>query len=307
MEISRKEIITRFPWINKIDQYFIISADYDGLICASFLHHHLNWKLVGYYNLENLWLSNTAVDNRSDLIWVDLNILPEQGKTIGGHIVSINGEIPKGFSTSCNPNLLLKLTAEKFDKKFPFSTILFLMWIHNVYPPNELIAKLLVLHADAVWLKFQHYPDNITYWKTILSDFNWDQIYKGVNTKTYEKRVDNLLYSKLEEVCAVSGKSKLSSIHTNLKSREYQCNPDWDEDVILKLFSLFGNYLHWTPPSIPEISQTITGKRIKIPLSQIKKLGLNKFLSGNKVFSYAIPSSNTFNYTTFEPKKNVAN
>lgn len=300
MEISRNSIITRFPWINNKEQYFVISADFDGLICASFLHHHLNWNLAGYYDLETLWLSKLALENRSDLIWVDLNILPEQGKTIGGHIVSIDGEIPHGFSTSCNPNILLNLTTENFDRKFPFSTILFLLWLHNVYPPNELIAKLLLLHADAVWLKYQHYPENIKYWTSILTEYDWKKTFRGVNTKTFENRVDNLLYSMLEVVCAVSGKSKLSSIHSNLRSREYKCNPDWDEDVILNLFTLFGNHLRWTPPILPEISQRITGKRTKVALSKIKNSGLNKFLSGKKVFSYAIPSPKFLNYTVFD-------
>ena len=163
MEISRKDIITQFPWINEKNLHFIISSDYDGLICASFLHHHLNWKLAGYYNLETLWLSDSAIQNKSELIWVDLNILPTQGRTIGGHIVSIDDEIPKGFQTSCNPNILLKLTDKEFYQKFPFSTLLLLMWIHKIYPPNELVSKLLSLHADAVWLKCQHYSDNVSW------------------------------------------------------------------------------------------------------------------------------------------------
>ena len=58
----------------------IISADYDGLICASFLHHYLGWTLVGYYNMENIWISQKGLDNKKELIWVDLNILPKQGK-----------------------------------------------------------------------------------------------------------------------------------------------------------------------------------------------------------------------------------
>ena len=129
MEILRKNIVSDYPRLKEKNKHFIISADYDGLICASFLNHYLNWNLVGYYNMQNLWLSNDAIKNKSDLIWVDLNILPIKGRTIGGHIVSIDGIVPKGFETSCNPNLLLNIDSNHFKKKFPFSTILFLMWI----------------------------------------------------------------------------------------------------------------------------------------------------------------------------------
>ena len=40
MEIKRSEIIKKFSWITKKKQQYIISASYDGLICASLLHHH---------------------------------------------------------------------------------------------------------------------------------------------------------------------------------------------------------------------------------------------------------------------------
>ena len=172
MELLRKNIILDYPWLKEKNKYFMISADYDGIICASFLNHFLNWNLIGYYNMETLWLSDDAIKNKSDLIWVDLNILPIKGRTIGGHIVSIDGSIPKGFKTSCNPNLLLNINSKHFKKKFPFSTILFLMWIHNIYPKNKLISKLLLLHADAGWLKFQNYPDNVNKWKKILTDYD---------------------------------------------------------------------------------------------------------------------------------------
>ena len=300
MEISRKDIITQFPWIKEKNLHFIISSDYDGLICASFLHHHLNWKLAGYYNLETLWLSDSAIQNKSELIWVDLNILPTQGRTIGGHIVSIDDEIPKGFQTSCNPNILLKLTDKEFYQKFPFSTLLLLMWIHKIYPPNELVAKLLSLHADAAWLKCQHYSDNVEFWKSILLDYNWNKILKGVNTKTFEKRIDQILYPTLSELGAVTRQSKLTSHYLKIKSKQYQSNPDWDEDIILNLFTMFGNYLRWTPPPIPKISHIVNGKRIKLPITQVKKIGLNKFVSLNKVFSYAIPTPRIFNYTSFK-------
>ena len=99
---------------------------------------------------------------------------------------------------------------------------------------------------------------------------------------------------------AVSGLSKLSSKKLNIKSRQFQFNPDWDEDIILNLFRLFGNKLKWTPPSLPQICDRIDGKRNKVSLSTIKDVGLSQFLKDNNVFSYAIPSPRIFNYTSFE-------
>ena len=133
----------------------IISADYDGLICASFLHHYLNWELVGYYDLNTIWVSENAIMEKEKLVWVDLNILPKQGKTIGGHIISISGEIPPGFQSSCNPNILAEITSGEFHRKFPFSTLIYLLWLHNIEVKHDLLSQLLVLHSDAAWLKFR--------------------------------------------------------------------------------------------------------------------------------------------------------
>ena len=66
-----------FNWLKEKNHSMVISADYDGIICSSFLSHYLNWNLVGYYNYESIWLSKEAEKNKSDIIWVDLNILPE--------------------------------------------------------------------------------------------------------------------------------------------------------------------------------------------------------------------------------------
>ena len=100
MEFQRNELISRFPWIHEKNHRMVISADYDGLICAAFLHHHLNWDLVGYYDLNNIWISEKGLHEKKKIIWVDLNILPRQGRAIGGHIVSLNGELPRGFKSS---------------------------------------------------------------------------------------------------------------------------------------------------------------------------------------------------------------
>ena len=289
VEFKRKDILSAYPWLEEKNLPFMISADYDGLICASFLHHHLGWDLAGYYDLSCLWVSNNAIENHKDLIWVDLNILPRQGRAIGGHIISPNGEIPKGFKTSCNPNITAGLTADNFKEKFPFQI------------EKNLLARMLVLHSDAAWLKCQEYPDNIKAWQKQLTNFNWHWLLQKITSHNYEKRVDEILYPELLKIGAVSGTSKLTSKLLKIKSRQFQFNPDWDDDIIINLFNLFGNALKWTPPKLPYICKRIDGHREKVRLSKVKDIGLNAFLKKNQVFSYAIPSPRVFNYTTFGP------
>lgn len=304
MQIKRKNIFKQYKWLKEKNKFFIISADYDGLICASFLHHHLNWKLSGYYDYNSIWLSEDALKNKKDLIWVDLNILPSSGKSIGSQIVTLNNN-PIGLKTSCNPNIINQIDSKNFNMKFPFSTLLFLMWLHKINYSREDIGKLLILNSDNSWMKIQKYSKNIDSWTNILSDFNWEDFKKNINTIDYENKIDQYLYPKLINIGAVSGYSKLTSKYLNIRSRECKFNPDWDSDIILKLFNLFAENLKWTPPKLPEIIKRIEGKKLSINIDQIKKIGLDKFFKKYKVFSYAITSPKILKYTIFNKYDNA--
>jgi len=304
MILNRPYIFKKYQWLKNKKNKFIISADFDGLICASFLHHYLNWELVGYYNMENIWISKEGLKHKRDLVWVDLNIVPKQGKAIGGHITIYNDEIPRGLDSSCNPNLLMGLSQKDFRKKFPFSTIIFLLWLFNKKIPFNEIAKLLVLHSDSSWMKIQKYPSNINNWIKILNDYDvmWNYL-TTCETVDFEKTIDQHFYPLLSMHGAHTGFSKLKSKHLKIQSRECILNPDWDEDVILNLFDLFAQYLFWDPPLIPSITSVIKGEKYSIPLDSINKTGLNQFIKDNKVFSYAITSPKTFKYTVFNTIK----
>ena len=104
--IIRKNIFKKFQWLKDKNHSFIISADYDGLICSAFLSHFLDCNLVGYYNMEKIWISKEGLEQKKDLIWVDLDIVPKAGKTLGGHIVILDKQLPTGLKSSCNPNII---------------------------------------------------------------------------------------------------------------------------------------------------------------------------------------------------------
>jgi len=297
--ISRKNILNKFKWLNDSNRHFIISANYDGLICAAFLSHYLNWKLVGYYNMEKIWISDTGVQNKKDLIWVDLDILPRIGKTLGGHIVKLEDSIPSGFDSSCNPNILLNLSNKDFTKKYPLSTLAFLMWLFNIQIPSKNFAKFLILHSDAIWLKYQRYTKNFNDWLALLDDYKWEKLFNNIDSLNYDKKVDQIFYPQLINAGAISGFSKLHSKYLNIKSRESKFNPDWDEDSIMNIFELVSNHLSWNKPTLPAIIKRIDGVKNKCSLSQVKEIGLDKMISKKHIFSYAITSPRYFSYTTF--------
>jgi len=301
--ISKKSIFNKFKWLKDKHRYFIISANYDGLICAAFLSNYLKWELAGYYNMEKIWISEEGIKNKKDLIWVDLDILPKAGRTLGGHIVKLDNTIPRGFNTSCNPNILLNLSNYNFKNKYPLSTVAFLMWLFNIKIPQSLFGKFLILHSDAIWLKYQKYSKNFNDWLELLDGYYWERLFKSINTLEYEKKVDQIFYPELIQIGATSGFSKLSSKHLKIKSRESKFNPDWDEDIILNLLNLFAEHLLWNPFCIPKIKKKINGKKYSIAVSEVKKMGLNNFIRNKKIFSYAITSPKIIKYTVFDTIK----
>ena len=301
--LNRKKIFQKFKWLKDKNRQFVISANYDGLICASFLSHFLNWELAGYYNMQTIWISETGVKNKKDLIWVDLDIIPTLGRTLGGHIIKLGDSMPKGYSNSCNPNILMNLSNNNFNQKYPLSTLAFLMWLYDVKTPNTNYSKFLILHSDSMWLKFQKYSKNFNNWLHIFSDYNWKELFENIDSREYEQEVDQIFYSDLINLRAVSGFGKLKSKYLGLQCRESKFNPDWDEDIILNLMELFANHLQWGTFILPLISKKIKGRKITIPVSQVQNIGISKFIREKKIFSYAITSPKIIKYTIFEKIK----
>ena len=299
MIFNTEHILKTYPWLKQKSLPMIVSASYDGLLCASLLKHHLDWELVGYYNHESLWVSQSAINHKKNIIWVDLNILPKQGKAVGGHIVSVDGFIPTGFETSCNPNILDGLTANSFNSKFPFSTLIFLIWLYKLKCPKDMMSKLLILNTDATWLKFQNYPENANNWIKKLTNFDWPELFSGVNTKSFDSKMDQLLYPELLSINSMKTFGKLKSKFLSIINKELIINPDWDEDSIMNIFELVSNHLSWNKPTLPSIIKRIDGVKNKCPLSKVKEIGLDKMITKKHIFSYAITSPRYFSYTTF--------
>jgi len=171
--------------------------------------------------------------------------------------------------------------------------------LHNIKIANNDLAQLFVLHSDNTWMKIQKYSKNIKSWKEILSSYDW-KVLDNINSLEFEQKIDQYLYPTLINIGAASKFSKLKSNFLKIRSRESDINPDWDCDVVLKLFSFIAKSVGWTPPSLPLITQRIDGYKKKIDLEKVINLGVDAFTKKYKVFSYAITSSKTISYTIFK-------
>ena len=160
-------------------------------------------------------------------------------------------------------------------------------------------SKFAILNADDTWLKYQKYNKNCLLWMNTLKNYNWGNLFNQVNQKTFEKKVNQKYYPSFEKNNFFNQSGKIKSKYYNINSKQLIFNPDWDEDIILNLFNYFAQTLEWSPPKLPRIIKRIDGMKNKISLDEIEKIGINRFIKKNNVFSYAITSTKTLSYTTF--------
>lgn len=298
--LSRETVISSHPWLLDRDLPMIISTDEDGLLSAAFLHHHLGWKIAGYYDCSTLWLSQQAKDQQEQLIWLDLDILSPGWQALGHHVLTPDSSIPEALDQICNPNLLAGIGADRFASKYPFSTIIFILWIHNVALRRDLMARLLVLHADSTWLNVQHYSRNCKEWEQRLPDYDWRWLFQQIDTELFETRMNERLLPQIQNLRGYVEDDQLRSRHLASPGGQIRFNPDWDIDVALGYLRIVGTHLKWSPPSLPDIIEGIEGKRNVMRPAKPVDDDLPTQLRKKGIFSYAFTHQDTLNFTELE-------
>jgi hypothetical protein len=301
MPVLSREAVTRgFPWLLERDLPMIISTDEDGLLSAAFLHHHLGWRITGYYDCNTVWLSAHGSAQATQLVWVDLDITHPACRAIGHHILTLGKEADKGLQHICNPNLLAGIGLERFTNKYPFSTILFLVWIHDIALKKDLMARLLALHADSSWLAAQNYPENCMEWQQRLPDYDWRWLFQQVDSELFEKRMKERLLPQIQQLGQYVESAQIRSRHLDLPGGQMKFNPDWDADAIHGYFRLIGTHLKWSPPPIPEIARTIEGKRGTARIAESFHDNHPAQTQKPELFSYAFTHRDTLNFTELD-------
>ena len=276
----------------------VISADMDGLLSAALLHHRLGWRVAGYYDCATLWLSQEWAARREQLVWVDLDMAHSAGRAVGHHILSLTGSLPAGLGPICNPNLLAGIGRENFGQQYPFSTVLFLLWLHDVPLRRSLMARLLVLHAGSSWLNAQSDGENCRQWQARLPGYDWSWLFHQVNSDQFRRRMQDQLWARIERLVGAPPDDAAARIPTAI-GNQLQFNPDWDEDLILGMWDLAGTHLKWSPPKAPPIAHRLEGRRSTARL-KATATSLPPALRSKDLFSYAITSRDTINFTRLD-------
>ena len=300
--LSRSAIFRRHPWLRDRDRPTIIFPNLDGLLSAAFLHHHLGWRVTGYYENETLWLSQAAREDWGRLVWVDLDVCRPGSRSIGHGVLTPGENVPSALRHCCNPNLLAGIGADRFATRYPFSTIIFLLWLHDSALRKSLVARLLVLAADSVWIKARQDRENGRRWRESLPGYDWKWLFTQVDTQLFERRMRDQLLAPLERLTGRSADGRARSSGLKVPGLDMQFNPDWEEDLFLKVSAFAGTHLKWSPPRPPPITERIGGRRQAMALANATGHNFPGNLIGKGAFSYAITGTDTINFTAF-PKE----
>lgn len=275
----------------------IIRPGLDGLLAATFLHHYLGWTIAGYYDCESLWLSPPARENWDRLVWVDLDICRPGCRSIGHQVLAKSSTTPAALSHCCNPNLLAGLGADRFESRYPFSTVLFLLWLHNKPLRRRLESRLLVLAAGSAWIQVQQNPAICREWWERLPGYDWDWLFTRVDGEQFERRMRDQLLAPIERLTGRPADGKTHSKRLGLPGLDLRFNPDWDEDLPLKVGAFAGTHLKWSPPRLPATSERIEGLRQSLTLSDLRKQKFPAKIINAGALSYAFTGTGTVNFT----------
>lgn len=301
--LDRLEIVERFPWLVVENLPMVVSNDLDGFCSAVFMHHLKNWQIAGFYDSESVWFASegrTMKDELEKSVWLDLDIVDSRCRSLGHHILTQNSDdIPAGFSNSFNPNLEMKISRTDFTKKYPFSTFVLLLWLFQFEKPISETAKALFLHSDSVWINAQYYQENIKRWLEWMPFPILERAIKNVDSAAFEQNMQTFLFSKFDAIQWDRKSGQKRSKHLKLETSQLQMNPDWDMSEMRNLLKFIAGAFSWKLPKIPKNFLKIKGKRISAKTETVlrRHKTLSDWVIKEKVFSYALPSFRTINFT----------
>lgn len=310
--MNKDQIIQNFiPFKNheSIDS-MLMGNDLDAILSAQYLHDKFGWKIVGLYDLTNIWYDE-SVDIRQKIrnkkiIAIDLDIYHHSIPSLGHHILQMKpSDQLSGFVNSINPNLMRNRTKQNYRWKYPLGTIHFLRWLFEDQRRNNDFEMLCWL-ADSTFINAQKYRENVEEWlkKFLDCDYFWKYFLRtgSIEFETYMK---GKILPALSDINLDNTTAMTESKHLLIKGYQTRIrNVNNDQPEIVKLMKYISEISGVNLPNFPAKFEKIQGKRKNVDLHEVLKnyQNFDDFLVRENIFSYAMTYSNTLNYTKFEKK-----
>ena len=301
--LSATELRSAYPFLDATDQDMVVGGDIDALLSAAFLSDRLDWTVVGFYTdfREVYYTDRTAARNA---VWVDLDVSRPTLRSVGHHIVrGTADEDLDGLERSCNLNEVRGVSREQFTRKYPLGTIHFLLWLHGADGFSPL-QRALLLTADSAWINGQshNYGDNVSEWVENCLPMDWlvDAL-EEIQTEAFETRIRDEVYPRLETIGFSHGGTSGWTTSKHYSLNGWQCEfSDPRTEKVQALVERIGDVMGWDTFEVPSDLARVRGDRHSIDYSTMRSRhgDLDGLLREEDVFSYAISSYRTVNYTT---------
>lgn len=309
-EKVKKEKI--FPWLykdsNKV-KGIIISPDTDGFISALLLNEIFSWKVVGFYDGKIL----TTIDetdfqkNKEDYIFIDVEILRPDIKSVGHHILmyDVNNPHPlisKTENVCIQPNNWRGMDFKNtFATKYPFGTFhLLISIIYYLDPQNPALkfnpTKAIIpsIYLDGVFKNLFNYPENCLDWlKYMTNDDLTHPLEILLNHPTTPKDLMNLMkrfFGTITAIWASQGKRGKGKIRLDKDISNQSLNNKVAQELTQYLNYLTQQYGYRFKSSLwPVIDNKMIVVKFNKKIAATTQTGYGKTLN-KKPLSFAITS-----------------
>lgn len=246
------QILQFYPWLIQRNQNAIISFDTDGWITGVLLSEILDWKIVGYYDSENLILKHgIQTDN---CVFIDVEIFRNSKRSFGHHLIMYDFKnLPADFNHRTekifNPNFIRRFdTRNYYRRKYPLATfhlydkILRESGIGSINLEND-EALSVVWFIDGLSNFMDKYKPNIKEWSTYLkidNEYWYQEMYRRgqrnanalarqfinevsrINNYSCLKRLNNFSVQHLESLVElITRKFQIENKFENFCSEDY--------------------------------------------------------------------------------------
>jgi len=305
-EINYESVINQYPWIIEKNHKCVVSPDTDGILCGLFMSHHLNWKIVGYYDGKTLVIERSI--KPWECIFLDMEIFNKKYKSMGQHMLLYNNNsIPDNwdnFQNCINPNNIRGFEAKHhFRQKYPFATIHLLMCIVRTKIefsiPRSAITVL--LYVDGTFKNLLNYPENCIGWLHFLKAKDKNSPIAPILNIFASQRISSMMHDLeriFDEFRKISnGQKREDKIKlSNIKNGSFDDNL---RTKTIKLMQFLSNHTEWTFKKNNWAMNNLISKNLKkviIPTGKLNDAKYREIISKNPV-SFAITGTKRMEYT----------
>ena len=185
---------------DKVPQFFkdegnystILTDDMDSLLGCSLVKEINDWDVNQFYNFKGIYTLDPS--NTKELVGIDMAKC--SGKTIDNHLMVFD-EFTRINPESINLNHVKNITNKSYIFKYPFSTFMLILWLHDV-PLN---------HMDDETIKFILTVDSSfgTYYDK--NEFMRNKHKRWLEEMNFTRFIDVLNKSSLRELRELQGKT----------------------------------------------------------------------------------------------------